>query len=80
MGRMHTKGKGIAGSTIPYKRSQPSWSTTTKEETIDQICRLARKGLTPSQIGVILRDSHGIGQQKAITGSRVARILKSRGM
>lgn len=26
------------------------------------MCKLAKKGLTPSQIGVILRDSHGIAQ------------------
>ncbi|KAL8218449.1 hypothetical protein R6Q57_021822 [Mikania cordata] len=26
------------------------------------ICKFAKKGLTPSQIGVILRDSHGIAQ------------------
>jgi hypothetical protein len=28
----------------------------------EHICKLARKGMTPSQIGVLLRDSHGIPQ------------------
>jgi small subunit ribosomal protein S13e len=46
----------------------------------DHICKLAKKGLTPSQIGVILRDSHGIGQVKSVTGSKVLRILKGHGM
>ena len=36
-----------------------------------QICKLARKGTTPSQIGVILRDSNGIPQVGSITGSKV---------
>lgn len=36
-----------------------------------QISKLARKGMTPSQIGVILRDSNGIPQVGSITGSKV---------
>ena len=40
----------------------------------------AKKGLTPSQIGVILRDSHGIAQVKSVTGSKILRILKTQGM
>jgi small subunit ribosomal protein S13e len=36
--------------------------------------------LTPSQIGVILRDSLGIAQVNAITGSKILRILKTAGL
>jgi small subunit ribosomal protein S13e len=43
------------------------------------VCKLARKGLTPSQIGVILRDSHGIAQVSHVTGSKILRILKKNG-
>ena len=43
------------------------------------MCRLAKKGLTPSQIGVLLRDQKGIGQVKAVTGSKILRILKKNG-
>ncbi|KAH7557482.1 hypothetical protein JRO89_XS11G0162600 [Xanthoceras sorbifolium] len=45
----------------------------------DNICKFAKKGLTPSQIGVILRDSHGIAQVKSVTGSKILRILKAHG-
>ena len=41
--------------------------------------KLARKGLTPSQIGVTLRDSHGIPQVRFVTGNKILRILKSQG-
>merc|ERR1712167_145189 len=34
----------------------------------------------PSQIGVSLRDSHGIPQMKRISGSRILRILKLAGL
>ena len=43
------------------------------------MCRLAKKGLTPSQIGVLLRDQKGISQVKAVTGSKILRILKKNG-
>jgi len=46
----------------------------------DQIIKLARKGSTPSQIGVTLRDSYGIPQVKGVTGSKVLRILKKNGL
>jgi len=72
--------KGIAGSAIPYRRRPPTWLKTTSEEVCDQMCKLARKGLTPSSIGVQLRDSHGVGQIKTVTGSKVLRILKANGL
>ncbi len=51
----------------------------TTAEVEEHICKLAKKGLTPSQIGVILRDSHGIAQVNSVTGSKVLRILKGHG-
>lgn len=65
---MHSNGKGISSSAIPYSRTPPAWLKTTPDQVVDQICKLARKGATPSQIGVILRDSHGIAQVKVVTG------------
>ena len=32
MGRMHTPGKGLSSSALPYKRSPPSWLKTTAAE------------------------------------------------
>lgn len=68
MGRMHSNGKGISASAIPYSRNPPAWLKTTPDQVEDQICKLAKKGVTPSQIGVVLRDSHGIAQVKVVTG------------
>ena len=73
---MHSPGKGISGSTTPYRRTAPSWLNVSPRTVSRNICKLARKGLTPSQIGVILRDSQGIGQVKAVTGSKILRILR----
>ncbi|KAF9517691.1 hypothetical protein BS47DRAFT_1430624 [Hydnum rufescens UP504] len=60
MGRMHAPGKGISSSALPYRRAPPHWLKTTPEDVVEHIVKLARKGLTPSQIGVTLRDSHGL--------------------
>jgi hypothetical protein len=46
MGRLHSNGKGISGSAIPYSRTPPAWLKTTPEQVVDQICKLARKGAT----------------------------------
>ncbi|KAF8049084.1 hypothetical protein Bca4012_035216 [Brassica carinata] len=80
MGRMHSRGKGISASALPYKRSPPAWLKTTALDVDESICKFAKKGLTPSQIGVILRDSHGIPQVKSVTGNKILRILKAHGL
>ena len=68
MGRLHSNGKGISASAIPYSRAVPTWFKSSPEQVVENICKLAKKGATPSQIGVILRDSHGVAQVKVVTG------------
>ncbi|WKA05528.1 hypothetical protein VitviT2T_023490 [Vitis vinifera] len=80
MGRMHSRGKGISSSALPYKRTPPSWLKISSQDVEENICKFAKKGMTPSQIGVILRDSHGIAQVKSVTGSKILRILKAHGL
>merc|ERR1711887_161942 len=62
------------------RRSVPQWMKLTSDDVKDQIFKLAKKGLTPSQIGVILRDSFGVAQVRFITGNKILRILKSKGL
>eukprot|EP01024_Parvocaulis_polyphysoides_P021234 TRINITY_DN2005_c0_g1_i1.p3 TRINITY_DN2005_c0_g1~~TRINITY_DN2005_c0_g1_i1.p3 ORF type:complete len:152 (-),score=28.79 TRINITY_DN2005_c0_g1_i1:243-698(-) len=80
MGRMHSKGKGMSGSALPYKKTPPAWLKTTGKEVADMICKFARKGLTPSQIGVTLRDQHGVAQVGSVTNSKILRILRAHGL
>uniref|UniRef100_A0A8C0KY11 Small ribosomal subunit protein uS15 N-terminal domain-containing protein n=1 Tax=Canis lupus dingo TaxID=286419 RepID=A0A8C0KY11_CANLU len=51
MGRMHAPGKGLSQSALPYRRSVPTWLKLTSDDVKEQIYKLAKKGLTPSQIG-----------------------------
>ena len=80
MGRMYSKGKGIARRCLPYRKSPPSWVQISAKDIVDQITKLARKGASPSQIGVTLRDSYGIPQVKGVTGAKILRILHRNGL
>ncbi|URE10643.1 Dip2/Utp12 Family [Musa troglodytarum] len=51
--------KGISSSVLPYNRAPPSWLKIFASEVEESICKFSKKGLAPSQIGVILRDSCG---------------------
>lgn len=52
MGRMHSGGKGMSSSALPYKRTPPSWAKATPKDVEEHVCKLAKKGLTPSQVSV----------------------------
>jgi|TARA_B100000795_G_C22418541_1_gene293569 small subunit ribosomal protein S13e len=83
MGRMQANhGKGIASSAMPYKRSPPAWLLKQHSAAdIESMCiKFAKKGLAPSQIGVILRDQWGVPQVKGMTGSKILRLLKKNGL
>lgn len=45
----------------------------------EKIFKLAKKGLKPSQIGVLLRDADGVGSSQRLTGNTILRVLKSKG-
>lgn len=80
MARMYGHQKGMSRSCLPYKRSAPSWCKATPEDVTKGIIQLARKGMSPSAIGVALRDTMGIPRVKSITGTTITRILRKRGL
>uniref|UniRef100_F7DS56 Small ribosomal subunit protein uS15 n=1 Tax=Equus caballus TaxID=9796 RepID=F7DS56_HORSE len=76
---------GLLSFSLPDRRHHGShacsrWLKLTSDDVKEQIYKLAKKGLTPSQIGVILRDSHGVAQVRFVTGNKILRILKSKGL
>jgi small subunit ribosomal protein S13e len=77
---MYGQGKGMSASAIPYKRTAPSWLKKDAKEVEEDVCKMAKKGIKPSTIGVRLRDSFGISQVKAVTGNKILRILKKHGL
>ncbi len=76
MARMHSRKKGKSGSTRPARLEKPVWVELSSEEVTNEVIKLARKGLSQSLIGVILRDSYGIPLVKVVTGKSISQILK----
>ncbi len=75
-----SKESGKSHSTRPVVIRKPEWSKYSPEEIEELVVSLYKKGYSLSMIGVILRDQYGIPLAKAITGKKVLRILRERGV
>jgi small subunit ribosomal protein S15 len=76
MGRMHTHRHGKSHSIRPVTLRAPSWITLTPAEIETLVVKYAKDGLTPSQIGIKLRDQHSIPLIKPITKKGINQILE----
>ena len=72
--------KGRSSSTRPVSKAPPPWVKYTPEEVEQLVVELARRGFTPSMIGIILRDQYGIPLVKPITGKSITEILREYGL
>jgi len=78
MARMHSRKRGKAGSKKPIKTSLPTWIRYKPREVEFLILKLAKEEKSPSQIGLILRDTYGIPDIRLITKKRVTTLLKEK--
>ena len=76
MARMHARRKGKSGSRKPPGKTPPAWVDKSKKECEKLVIKLAKEGKSASEIGLILRDTYGIPDVKALTGKKVTQILK----
>ena len=68
--------RGKSRSRRPVSKRPPSWVVYQPDEVKALIINLARAGKSPSEIGNILRDEHGIPLVKHIVGYGVLRVLQ----
>jgi len=78
MARMYSRRKGKAGSNKPAKPATPMWVRYKDKELELLITKLAKEGKSPSQIGIVLRDTYGIPDSKLITKKQITVILKEK--
>ena len=78
MARMYSRKKGKAGPTRPLRKKLPTWLRYKPKELELLIVKLAKEGKTPSEIGIILRDSYGIPLTYKITGKKITKILEEK--
>lgn len=76
MARLHSRKKGKSGSTRPARLEKPVWVELSADEVEAEVLKLARKGLSKSKIGIILRDSYGIPLVKVVTGKSISDIFE----
>ncbi|MCP8304523.1 MAG: 30S ribosomal protein S15 [archaeon] len=76
MARIHSPSKGKSQSMRPISKRTPSWLTYSTDEIVTQIVNMAKDGLTPSEIGVRLRDEYNISLVKPILGKSILEVLE----
>ena len=78
MGRMHTHRHGKSHSIRPVILKQPPWISQSPKEVEDLVIKYAKEGLSPSQIGIKLRDQYSIPQVKTITKKNLVEFILNR--
>jgi small subunit ribosomal protein S15 len=73
---MHTHRHGKSHSIRPATPRAPSWVTLSIAEIEELVVKYSKDGLTPSQIGIKLRDQHAIPLIKSITKKSMGQILE----
>ena len=74
MARMHTRRKGRSGSSPQTRKENPKWSPKAKD--VEKlVIELSAEGKSSSEIGIILRDTHGVPSVKLATGKSISKIL-----
>jgi small subunit ribosomal protein S15 len=76
MGRLHTHRHGKSHTIRPTTLRAPSWITLSPKEIEELVVKYSKDGLTPSQIGLKLRDQHSIPLIKPITKKSIGKILE----
>ncbi|HLC48094.1 MAG TPA: 30S ribosomal protein S15 [Candidatus Norongarragalinales archaeon] len=80
MARMHTRRRGRSKSHRPVRSTAQMWVTVSKDEIEAIVEKLAREGRKEAEIGLILRDQHGVPSIKMIAGKTISQLLKEKGM
>ena len=76
MARMHARRKGKSSSTRPLKYENPEWVTLSKKEIVELIVKMAGEGRSSAEIGLLLRDQHGVPDVKLATKKSITKIMK----
>ncbi len=75
---MHSRDKGVSGSTKPANKTVPSWIRYKPNEVEAIIVKLGKEGMSTSMIGMVLRDTYGIPDVKSLTGTTITKLLNQK--
>ena len=75
MARIHVHTHGKSHSTRPTSKAPALWLSLNRDQVSDLVLQLAKEGLSPSEIGLRLRDAHGIPLVKPVLGKSMGELL-----
>jgi small subunit ribosomal protein S15 len=75
MARIHSHRHGKSHQTRPTGRNAPAWVETKPEEARATILKLAKEGMSPSKIGLALRDDYGVPLAKPLLDKSIGEVL-----
>jgi small subunit ribosomal protein S15 len=73
---LHSKRKGKSGTKRPKSNAAPEWTAMKKADMGEAILKMAREGVPPARIGLVMRDQHGIPNLRAQLGMTLKEFLK----
>ena len=75
MARIHSHRHGKSHQTRPSGRSAPAWVVTKPAEAKAAIIKLAKDGMSPSRIGMTMRDDYGVPLVKPLLEKSIVAVL-----
>ncbi|MDW0140375.1 MAG: 30S ribosomal protein S15 [Nitrososphaeraceae archaeon] len=75
MARIHVHTHGKSHSTRPTSKGPAPWLSHSRDQISSLAVELAKEGLSPSEIGIRLRDLHGIPLIKPVLGKSLTSVL-----
>jgi small subunit ribosomal protein S15 len=75
MARIHVHTHGKSHSTRPTSKAPALWVSQNRDQISAFLVDLAKEGLSPSEIGLRLRDVHGIPLVKPVLGKSITTLL-----
>jgi small subunit ribosomal protein S15 len=73
---MHTRKKGKSRSRKPLATAK--WVKVSKEKITEILEKLAKEGVPPAKMGLMLRDQYGVPSVKAVLGKSLDAFLKEK--
>jgi small subunit ribosomal protein S15 len=75
LARIHSHRRGKSHSTRPSSKRSPTWVNYSQDEITAQIAKFIKEGLSPSEIGLRLRDDYSIPSVKTFLGKAIKEVL-----
>ena len=75
---MHSRARGKSKSKRPLDKKQPSWVRYKPKEVEMLVVKMAKEGMSPSKIGLVLRDSYGVPDAKQVLKKTITKFLKEK--